>query len=293
VSARLNTLQFFDPVGPPLLHPWRDVHGATDIGQVRENNEDTFLIATMVREMRIQQTSLTPAQRAPRIDAAQGTVLVVADGVGGRGGGELASAVAVDALAEYMMDVMPWLLRLDRAHSDELVTEIEAALQQCQRSLREVAVRKGLAHERPGTTLTMAYVLWPLVYVVNAGDSRCYRIRAGELTQLTRDHTLAQQLYDRHLIDEETFRQSRYRHVLSNAIGGGSEALVPEISRIELVQGDGLMLCSDGLSNELGRVEMAHILSLPGSAAERCQRLIAAANVAGGRDNITVIVAQS
>jgi protein phosphatase len=150
----------------------------------------------------------------------------------------------------------------------------------------EVAARKG-ASSQMGTTLTLAYLRWPDVYIAHVGDSRCYVLRAGQLVQLTRDHTLAQQMRERGGGDN----LSHFDHVLVNAVGGSRERPEVEGQRIRLANGDRLLLCSDGLSGELTSAVIASLLGSARSPGEACHRLVSAALDAGGRDNVTTIVA--
>jgi protein phosphatase len=112
---------------------------------------------------------------------------MVADGVGGRAHGEIASAVAVDAMAHYALAVMPWMLSAEAASEQDLQHGIERALTESQDRMKRVAQRQGL-DARMSTTLTMAYVAWPYLYVAHAGDSRLYLQRGGKLVRLTHDH---------------------------------------------------------------------------------------------------------
>jgi PPM family protein phosphatase len=273
--------------------PLCDVAGVTDVGLVRERNEDSFLVADLRRWMLIEQTSLPTAETDRLIGASQGRLLVVADGMGGHTAGDVASTVAVDAVAHHVMYVMPWLQRLDLdEESDEVIDELRQSMRQCQENLREVVRRKDLHGRSPGTTLTMAYVLWPRMYVVHAGDSRCYLRRDGRLAQLTTDHTLAQQLFDHHAIDREELARSPLRHTLINAVGGGAQDVTAEVHRVHLEEGDTVLLCSDGLNGHVDDDAIAALLETSSSADEACRRLVQAAKDGGGSDNITVVVAR-
>ena len=143
-----------------------------------------------------------------------------------------------------------------------------------------------------GTTLTMAYVVWPRLYVVHAGDSRCYLFRGGRLEQITTDHTMAQQLVERGVLTPEEAQESRLSHVLWNCLGGNSHELQPEVHKAGLTLGDTLLLCTDGLTGPLRDQDLIETLQHDLPAQETCQRLVSAANSAGGPDNITVVVAR-
>ncbi|HJT76940.1 MAG TPA: hypothetical protein VJ739_07025, partial [Gemmataceae bacterium] len=129
------------------------------------------------------------------------------------------------------------------------------------------------------------------LYVVHVGDSRCYLLRGGRLEQVTRDHTIAQQLVERGTLTPEQAEESRWSHILWNCLGGGSHELKPEVYKASLRLGDSLLLCSDGLSKVVDDARIRDLLGQSLAAEETCRRLVAAANAAGGPDNITVVVA--
>jgi protein phosphatase len=141
-----------------------------------------------------------------------------------------------------------------------------------------------------GTTLTMACVLWPRVYVVHAGDSRCYLHRDGTLGRMTRDHTIAQKALDEGILTEEEAKSSVLSNTLWNCIGGGAAGVSPDVYHATLCPGDELLLCTDGLTRHLPDAQIATILARSDSPARAVDTLIAAANEAGGADNVTVIV---
>jgi protein phosphatase len=143
-----------------------------------------------------------------------------------------------------------------------------------------------------GTTLTLAYLLWPRLYVVHAGDSRCYLLRNARLHQITRDHTVAQRLVDQGILPAEEAEESRWSHVLWNCIGGGAQEMKPDVYKATLRLGDTLLLCTDGLSRCVPEKQIQQILESDRPAEETCKRLIATANAEGGPDNITVVVAR-
>jgi protein phosphatase len=143
-----------------------------------------------------------------------------------------------------------------------------------------------------GTTLTFAYVLWPLLYLVHVGDSRGYLLRDGELLQLTHDHTLAQRLVDRGAVEPERSGKIPGGETLWNAVGAGPEKAEPQVHQHRLREGDVLLLCTDGLTRAMGDPEIHEILQGSQSSRETCQRLVKASNLAGGPDNVTVVVAR-
>lgn len=268
------------------------VAGKTHQGQVRADNQDHFLVASLERALLVEDSSL-PAEAGTRLtDTPQGRLFIVADGIGGHGGGEVASAVAVDAMAHYAFETMPWVLNRNDCSMDELETGLRDAMGKAQARIRRVARRKNLNSDL-GTTLTMGYVAWPEMFLVHVGDSRAYLYRDDKLHRLTRDHTLAQQLVDGNAMSEEEAKSSRLAHVLVNAMGGSSDDLNVELHRMELKLDDQLLFCSDGLYDMIGDSAIeAYLSERERPVGDVVELLVGAANAAGGRDNVTVVLAR-
>lgn len=269
-----------------------DFYGATDVGQIRQRNEDQFLVAALERSLLVEGSSL-PAEAGTRLtDTPQGRLLIVADGMGGHGGGELASAVTIDAMALYAFAAMPWAVLDDGCNADELSKGLLEAVSKAQARVRRVAQRKNV-DDALGTTLTLAYLTWPQLHLVHVGDSRAYLYRNGSLHRLTKDHTLAQRLVDGNAMTAEEAAASPLTHVLVNAVGGGTDELEVELHRLDIQLEDQLLLCTDGLYDMVPDDTIAKLLSATTQPVERVvQTLIGAANEAGGRDNITVVLAR-
>lgn len=266
--------------------------GLTDVGRTRQNNEDQFLIADLAKSMKLLHTSLPHSDHVRFFGHHHGTLLLVADGMGGHAGGQKASGLAVRTVVDYVLNMMPWFYRFQKEDEGNLEEELKSVLEECQRRVFAAASEEG-GRKAMGTTLTMAYVHWPRLYVVHAGDSRCYLVRGGHVHQVTRDHTVAQQMLDRGLMTAEQAERSRWSHVLWNCIGGGSEELSPEVYKATLEEGDTLLLCSDGLSKYVPDEVLASTLAKAASVESAVQTLVAAANEAGGSDNITVVGARA
>jgi serine/threonine protein phosphatase PrpC len=270
-----------EPVGRSI-----DVFGATDIGRVRERNEDQFLVADLNRTMVIRQSSLAVPEDRRVLPGEQGKLLVVADGVGGHGAGDLASAVAVNALGDAFLHSVPWVYEPgddgDEARDALVSAAFRQALARCEAQVHAVAQQRGLVALKMATTLTTAVVIWPRLYVAHVGDSRCYLFRDGKLRRITRDHTVAAQL---------GAEDGPFKHVLSNAIGGADERLMVELHRVNLEHGDAVLLCTDGLTGHLSDENIAAQIAVGGGARFCCETLVAAAKQAGGKDNITAVVA--
>ncbi len=267
------------------------IAGQTDIGLQRERNQDQFLVTELDRTLRIVGSSFEVPDGSSVVSRERNYLLAVADGIGSHSRSELASAVAIDALAYHALSILPWLPNNTRPSQEVLESfsqGLRDAVVDAQNHLRKVAARKGLG-ESVGTTLTVAYVVWPALYMVHVGDSRGYLMRGDTLQRLTRDHTMAEALKERGFPDTHP----RFGHILTNAIGGGDADVSVDLTAAELEPGDILMMCSDGLSGQVSEeVIAAKLAELRQGRApqELCEELIQLANDAGGDDNCTVVI---
>ena len=262
--------------------------GKTDVGRVRRNNEDQFLIADLTKQLHVAQSSLHGSQLGEWTTGSTGHLLMVADGMGGISGGEIASGLAVETMSWYVARTMPWFYRFQDGREKELEAELVHAVEACQQTVSDAAA--GSSFRRMGTTLTMAYVMWPRVYVVHAGDSRCYLHRGGHLSRMTKDHTVAQRGLDEGFLTAEQAKSPLLGNTLWNCIGGGTEGVTPDVYHATLQPGDELLLCTDGLNRRLDDDAICAILKQASTPEVAAGELIDAANEAGGEDNITVIV---
>lgn len=268
-----------------------EVCGMTDVGKTRHRNEDHFLVATLSKTLDVSHSSLEIGEEARLFGNSQGRLLLVADGMGGHAAGDRASAIVVNAFADYVLNMMRWYFRADPSRDADLVADLRDAVLRCQRNIRE-EVREHPEESGMGATLTLAYVIWPRMFVVHVGDSRCYLLRNRELRQLTRDHTVAQRFVEQATMTPEEAATSHWQHVVWNSVGGNDEEPQPDIFRIELEFDDRLLLCTDGLSNRVQDADLSRFLQQDRPASEICRQLIDMANDAGGNDNITAIVAR-
>jgi protein phosphatase len=266
-----------------------DCFGITDRGRVRESNEDQFLIADLDKAMLVRQSSLADADHARMFGGSRGHLLVVADGIGGAAGGKRASGLAVQAVTRFVLDTMPWFLRL-RSREDDAIEDLKEALE-ASRSAVSAAAASERGRERMGTTLTLAYVLWPRLFVVHAGDSRAYLYRKGQLHLITRDHTVAQKMVDEGQLSPGAIEKSPWSHVLYKCIGTGQADLNPDVFRSTLEDEDLLLLCTDGLTGPVPEKRIAELLD-DGRAEDAARRLTDEALAAGAPDNVTVVVAR-
>jgi PPM family protein phosphatase len=264
-----------------------DAAGLSDIGRSRETNEDAYLIATLQRSLMVHDAS--PSAHGWFAGEPAGTMLVVADGMGGQGGGDVASRVAVNTVSSYLLNCMPWVTASandGRGSLPGVREQLSSALVAGDSTVKSAGVRSGAPHM--GTTLTMALIVWPVLYVAHVGDTRCYLLRAGKLRCLTTDHTMAQQVAE--ASQQPLDPTSHLHHILWNALGATEDLPKPEIKRLELLSGDALVLCSDGLTKHVSDEEIARTLAEVSTPAACCQRLVARANAEGGSDNVTVLI---
>lgn len=267
-----------------------DTFGLSDIGLVRETNDDQFMIADLKKSVIIHQTSLSYDDETHLLGGSQAKLLLVADGIGGGPAGDRASRIAVQGIVQYLLNTMHWLFRLNDGHEDAFLDDMKGALAFTQEKLRQQA--EGTPSlQQMGTTITLAYIVWPQVYMVHVGDSRAYVFRNQDIIHLTHDQTYAQALVDAGLMNEADVCRSPLRHVLSGLVGCNPQDLTPEVSQFKLALHDKLLLCTDGLTTHLTDTAIQALLMPDTSAEEACYRLIHAANDAGGQDNTTVVLA--
>ena len=265
-------------------------HGCTDQGKKRSSNEDQFLVATLSKALQVQQTSLD--QPEVQFGSPLGYLFVVADGVGGNAAGEKASAMAVHSIEQFTVDALNWCSHLrPAAEGDGLLAEFKTALSQANDRLIDAAQRRPELHGM-ATTLTLAYFLRRELFVAHVGDSRCYLLRNNMLYRLTRDHTLVAEMVRRGMLKPEEAAHHAYRHVVTNVVGGDDPGVQVEMHKMPLEAGDRVLLCSDGLTEMVPEAEILDLLLSDRRDPETvCRRLVDRANDKGGKDNITVVVA--
>jgi protein phosphatase len=262
--------------------------GLTDPGKVRAANEDQFLIAVLLKALQVERTSLPQPQVQHSSDRSH--LFVVADGMGGHAGGQKASALAIDSVESFILETCKWFAQCKGKDQDQVLADFQSALGHANaRILAEAAERPEL--HGMGTTLTLAYSLNNDLFVAHVGDSRCYLCRHGVLYRLTRDHTLVEELVRRGGLPAEQAAQHRLRHVITNAVGGDSADVTVEVHKVHLEGGDRVLLCSDGLTEMVPEEQLNQILQAEAEPEQACRELVACANQAGGKDNITVVVA--
>jgi protein phosphatase len=265
-----------------------DLFGLTHTGLVRSENQDHFLIGTLHRELAVHGTSLPIAQLLLRGERFA-TFAVVADGVAGSADGASASRRAVETIAQYVQSALRCFAVADPAHEPAFVDALQRAALEAHQAVRAL----GGNGERygPATTLTLAIGVWPRVYVVQVGDSRCYVYGNGALRQLTRDQTVAQAMVDSGKLSQEDAARSPYQNVLVSAIGG--QTATPVVTSVDQQRDAVFLLCSDGLTKHVGDAELAQSLANIRSAEQSSRELLQLALERGGSDNITIIIGRA
>ena len=254
-------------------------------GLVRPENQDHFLVARRIRRGEVVLTSVPPESLPSSEEVAH--LLLVADGIGGEAFGEVASRLVVTKTWELSQRAASWLMKLHDAASREPYTRVRLYVDMLQHAFRE-AQTGGLLAEHSGTTCTCAYVIGRHAIVANIGDSRAYLFRDGELRQLTRDHTVAQQLID---IGVPAVQAREFGNVLTSHLGTQAFEVHLEVNCVRLRHDDSLLVCSDGLTNEVSDEAIAAELRRGASPQEHCDRLVQSALDHGGHDNVTVLLA--
>jgi PPM family protein phosphatase len=261
--------------GPIKVH----LFGRTDVGQVREHNEDNFLVADLSRKSR----GLLESDRE-QIVGPRGALMAVCDGMGGAAAGEIASQLAVDIIYERMAEGVSPTDRNEFAR--RIVRSIEEAGLTIYNEAKADRTRRGM-----GTTSTVAALMDNHLFLGQVGDSRGYILRQGKLVQVTRDQSLVNQLIEAGQLTEEEAETFEHNNIILQALGT-SDSVQVDLTFVELRQGDMLLLCSDGLSGMVRADEMREVLSTAREPLDACKILTEKANQAGGHDNITCIVAR-
>ena len=246
VTTRFHTVELPDG---PLELSWAAV---TDVGRRRETNQDAVL--------------------------AQYPLFIIADGMGGHIGGEIASSRTV--------------ARMQSVAGSAKITprEIEKAIKL---AVRDIASHPGSTDDGTGTTLTGVYLdvsgLVPHWVTLNIGDSRVYLLRDGRIAQVTTDHSVVQELIAAGRLSPEEAESHPYGNVITRAVGP-SDHVKPDYVRLDVVEGDRFVICSDGLTKELTDYGIQHFLGEHPDAADAVEAMLDAALENGGRDNVSIIV---
>jgi len=287
-----------DPVQPP--RPFSslvaiDFGAMTHAGNVRPNNEDAYIIYRSGRYWEKVKTSLEAGELPERSDE-MGYGMAIADGMGGAAAGEVASSMAIRVLVSLILNAAKWALKLDNPETREVELQevkerAEAYFQRVDHTLMEYTEAypklKGM-----GTTLTGAYSFGDDLFILHIGDTRAYLFRQTNLKRLTHDQTMAQALADAGAIPQDDVSTHRLRHTLTSCLGGESRKIQMEIRHLRLMDGDRLLLCSDGLTDMVSDPEIAEVMRATEGSAQACPALVNLALQKGGKDNVTVVLAR-
>ena len=276
------------PPESPSLRPV-ELGALSHQGRVRSNNEDHYLIARLSRSFESLMTNV-PDGDVPKRVQESGYGMLVADGMGGMAAGEVASRLAIQTLVQIVLEVPNWILLVDELSAPELTARVSEYFQEIDSKVsKQQATDPSLAGM--GTTMTLAYSLGAEAFIGHVGDSRAYLFRDGNTQQLTQDHTHVQRLVSAGALSRQQAATHRLRGVLTQAIGGQSGQLRVEVHRLQLREGDRLLLCTDGLTDMVSESSIAEALARSRSAQQICQDLVDLALDAGGRDNVSVCLA--
>ena len=237
----------------------------TDPGLARENNEDAVAFEVETR------------------------LCILADGMGGYNAGEIASGMAV---AFIKSEMGRWLSQAGKhANSKEVRRALEICVENANHSIFNAA-NSNPQYTGMGTTLVVGVFIDDRLMVGHIGDSRCYRLRANELVQITKDHSLLQEQLDAGLITPEQAQTSLNKNLVTRA-SGVEDAVLLEVNEHRVEVGDTYLMCSDGLSDMIDDSAIAGLMAAAGTLEQKARQLVLSANEAGGRDNISVLLAQA
>ncbi len=267
-----------------------DAHGLTHPGKVRQENQDHFLLCSLRKQLVVRGSSIPDADRLLAESERLASLAIVADGVGGAARGETASRVALTAITKYVSRSMRCYYAAASEDDQEFYDALQDGARQCHSELlyrgEEDPDYRGMA-----TTLTLYLGVWPRAYLLQLGDSRCYVLRDGELTQITRDQTVAQEMVDLGVMKPAEVAGTRLEHTLTSSIGGSQTQ--PTITRFDIDWGHILLLCSDGLTRHVSDERIRDVLRSMTSARQACETLLQEALDGGGTDNVTVVVGRA
>jgi serine/threonine protein phosphatase PrpC len=267
-----------------------DAYGLTHPGKVRKDNQDHFLLCYLRKQLVVRLSSIPEAEGLLAESERLASLAMVADGVGGSARGETASRVALSAVAKYVSRSMRCYYSAGTHDDQELHDALQDSAHQCHAELlrrgEEDADYRGMA-----TTLTLYLGVWPRAYLLQVGDSRCYLLRNGELAQITRDQTMAQEMVDLGIMKAEEAARTRLAHTLTSSIGGSQTE--PRVTMFDMTWGHVLLLCSDGLTRHVSDARIRDVLRSMISARQACETLMQEALDGGGTDNITIVVGRA
>ena len=268
-----------------------DYFGISHRGLKRTKNDDHFLLATIHQAIELHGTSLPDAQSLPLRGQRLGTVLMVADGVGGSKDGEAAARVAVETIIQYVATSFRSYDAVRAARDDEITAALDEAAYRAHDAVRaESASRPDMP--TLATTLTLGIGAYPWFYFLQLGDSRAYIYTHGSLRQVTRDQTVAQDLLEMGALKPQDLETTPLRHVLSSSIGGDQSK--PVVTRVDISERGCIgLFCTDGLTKHVTDAEIEQHCAKTTSSERLARDLLQLALDRGGSDNITIVVGRA
>lgn len=259
-----------------------DIFGLTNVGLIRHDNQDAFLIANL-------ETGDIATMSAPSLVSVHTApfILVVADGVGGAASGALASSIATETI---LSELHRWWHKVPQRTPESIEGALKKGVDSANRAIFQKA-ETSPEHHGMGTTTTLALVLDGVAFIAQVGDSRAYLVRKGIAKQLTKDQSFVQRLIDAGRMTAKEAAQSEHRNIILQALGP-EERVVTDFYRVKLENDDCLVLCSDGLSNQVSPEEIARIARGSKEPEEICEALVEEAMHTGAPDNVTVVTAR-
>lgn len=271
-----------------------DFSAVTDPGKKRTNNEDAYLYCSQGRFWEKLATSLNRAA-LPAKHTEIGYVMAVADGMGGAAAGEVASGMALTLAVNLMLNAPNWGMKLDNPEfREEQLNKAKLRAQELFRRIDAALLEQGQTYpslKGMGTTLTAARSVGDDLFTLHVGDSRAYLYRGKKLIRLTQDQTVAQRLADTGEIEQHQVSSHWLRHTLTSVMGGENGQLELEIRHARLMDGDRVLLCTDGLSDVVTDEQISETMSRTEASADICRALLDLALNAGAPDNVTILCA--
>jgi PPM family protein phosphatase len=259
-----------------------EIFGISNVGLIRQDNQDSFLIANL-------ETGDIATMSAPSLVSVHTApfIVVVADGVGGAASGALASSIATETI---LSELHRWWHKVPKRTPESIEAAMKRGIDIANKAIHQKA-NTSPEHHGMGTTTTLALVLDGEAFIAQVGDSRAYLVRKGAAKQLTKDQSFVQRLIDAGRMTAKEAAQSEHRNIILQALGP-EEKVVTDFYRVKLENGDFLVVCSDGLSNQVSAEEIGRIARGAGGPEDICHALVEEAMHTGAPDNITVVTAR-
>ena len=259
-----------------------EIFGVTNVGLIRHDNQDAFLIANL-------ETGEIATMSAPSFVSVHTApfIMIVADGVGGAASGALASSIATETI---LTELHRWWHKVPKRTPESIEAALKKGIDTANRAIYQKASTSP-EHHGMGTTTTLSLVLDGEAFIAQVGDSRAYLVRKGSAKQLTKDQSFVQRLIDAGRMTAKEAAQSEHRNIILQALGP-EEKVVTDFYRVKLENDDYLVLCSDGLSNQVSSDDIGRITRGSAVPQDICASLVDEALHTGAPDNVTVVTAR-